>query len=33
LDKDLDISTGLYFDENKLNFINENKIYLAWSID
>jgi len=36
LDKDLDISfctTWLYFDKNKLSFINENKIYLAWSID
>jgi len=34
--KDLDISfctTGLYFDKNKLNFINTNNIFLAWSID
>lgn len=34
--KDLDISfctTWLYFDEKKLKFIYENKIYLAWSID
>ena len=36
LDKDLDISfctTWLYFDEEKLKFIDEQKIYLAWSID
>lgn len=36
LDKDLDISfctTGLYFNEEKLKFINEQEIYLAWSID
>ncbi len=36
LDKELDISfctTGLYFNEEKLSFINENQIYLAWSID
>ena len=36
LNKDLDISfctTGLYFDEEKLKFISENDIHLAWSID
>lgn len=34
--KQLDISfctTGLLFDEEKLKFINETSIYLAWSID
>ena len=36
LDKDLDISfctTWLLFDEKKLKFIAEQKIFLAWSID
>lgn len=36
LEKDLDISfctTGILFDEEKLRFIDEQKIYLAWSID
>lgn len=36
LGKDLDISfctSWLLFDEKKLEFINEHKIYLAWSID
>lgn len=36
LGKDLDISfctSGLLFDEKKLEFIRDNKIYLAWSID
>lgn len=34
--KDLDISfctSWLFFDEEKLDFINEQKIFLAWSID
>lgn len=34
--KDLDISfctSGLYFDQDKLDFIGQNRIYLAWSID
>lgn len=34
--KDLDISfctSGIFFDQEKLDFIAQNKIYLAWSID
>ena len=36
LNKDLDISfctTGLYFDDENLQFIRDSSIYLAWSID
>jgi sulfatase maturation enzyme AslB (radical SAM superfamily) len=36
LGKDLDISfctSGILFDQEKLDFIAQSKIFLAWSID